>query len=350
MVKNQFTKIFLLSLLVGLFPSSYAQAQTLLFQTSFTTAQGWTTDRVQYPAGPGFCNDSPICSNRIQPEIGNGGGWTTQNGNADSVTTAANYSGGAGGRGFRHWRGEGSGNNAGGIQINLPSPQSEIWFRWYMRYSTPNVQWNSLQQTKDLYINAGGGPGMSFTLGVHNGTNPGTFGVGVVQPKSQNLFSSPGWSVIGDGNWHALEFHVKTTSPAVAEYWVDGVLSQRHTTNPFDGQPLTFNNSPVSFILVGSNHCCTAAGSPDFYNDYDDFAISTTGYIGPISGGSNPPPPPGGTPVPGDINLDHIVNSIDYSLLNSDWFTSATRSDLNTDGIVNSLDYSILNSNWFKTW
>jgi hypothetical protein len=56
------------------------------------------------------------------------------------------------------------------------------------------------------------------------------------------------------------------------------------------------------------------------------------------------------TPIVGDINLDHIVNSIDYSILNSKWFTSDANSDLNHDGLVNAIDFSILNSNWFKTW
>jgi hypothetical protein len=76
-----------------------------------------------------------------------------------------------------------------------------------------------------------------------------------------------------------------------------------------------------------------------------------------ISGATNPPPPPPGptpppppTPVLGDINLDHIVNSIDYSIMNSDWFSSNPRSDLNHDGIVNAIDYSLLNANWFRTW
>ncbi|HEX5429453.1 MAG TPA: dockerin type I repeat-containing protein, partial [Patescibacteria group bacterium] len=54
--------------------------------------------------------------------------------------------------------------------------------------------------------------------------------------------------------------------------------------------------------------------------------------------------------VVGDINQDHIVNSIDYSILNTHWFTADSASDLNHDGIVNAIDYSILNSNWFKTW
>jgi parallel beta-helix repeat protein len=59
----------------------------------------------------------------------------------------------------------------------------------------------------------------------------------------------------------------------------------------------------------------------------------------------NPP-----SEVLGDINSDHIVNAIDYSILNADWFTNATRSDLNKDGIVNAIDFSLLNANWFKTW
>jgi len=62
-----------------------------------------------------------------------------------------------------------------------------------------------------------------------------------------------------------------------------------------------------------------------------------------------PTPPPSGALV-GDINLDHIVNSIDYSILNSKWFTADTTSDLNHDGIVNTIDFSLLNANWFKTW
>ena len=52
----------------------------------------------------------------------------------------------------------------------------------------------------------------------------------------------------------------------------------------------------------------------------------------------------------GDLNYDHIVNSIDWSIMNSQWFTNNSQSDLNHDGIVNSIDFSILNANWFKTW
>jgi hypothetical protein len=58
----------------------------------------------------------------------------------------------------------------------------------------------------------------------------------------------------------------------------------------------------------------------------------------------------GATPVVGDINLDHIVNSIDFSILNSHWFQNYAQADLNSDGIVNAIDFSMLNANWFRTW
>jgi len=56
------------------------------------------------------------------------------------------------------------------------------------------------------------------------------------------------------------------------------------------------------------------------------------------------------TPPPinliGDINSDGTVNSLDWSIMSSQWFTSNTQSDLNTDGIVNSIDFSLMNGNW----
>jgi hypothetical protein len=51
----------------------------------------------------------------------------------------------------------------------------------------------------------------------------------------------------------------------------------------------------------------------------------------------------------GDINQDNIINSIDYSQLNTNWFTSNAATDLNKDGLVNSIDYSYMNKNWLVT-
>lgn len=52
--------------------------------------------------------------------------------------------------------------------------------------------------------------------------------------------------------------------------------------------------------------------------------------------------------LPGDINGDRIVNSLDWSLMSAKWLTSDTSADLNKDGAVNSLDWSIMSNNWLK--
>jgi hypothetical protein len=50
----------------------------------------------------------------------------------------------------------------------------------------------------------------------------------------------------------------------------------------------------------------------------------------------------------GDLNNDNVVNSLDYSLMNSNWLKSGT-GDINGDGIVNSLDFAILKNDWGKS-
>lgn len=268
-MRKTVTVVVLLAAVALLVPTDKPQAQGAIYwQTSF--------DCPEWRQSNGL-SDADVCG--PGDYLSGDGGWVTSRGNQDQITAAANNPLGTG-RGFRHWRGEVSGNNGGGLKIGLPQGLTEVWFRWYTRFS-PNVQWQTLIQTKDLYINAGSAG--SFTLGVHDGLSPGTFGIAYV-PTSLNMFGSPGWSVIGNGQWHFLEFHVKTTSPTIAESWVDGQLVHRNTNVPFA--------TPVNYIVIGSNHCCTLPGSPDFYNDYDDIAISRTGYIGPIGGSSSSGPSP----------------------------------------------------------
>ncbi|MDR3642147.1 MAG: fibronectin type III domain-containing protein [Candidatus Doudnabacteria bacterium] len=50
----------------------------------------------------------------------------------------------------------------------------------------------------------------------------------------------------------------------------------------------------------------------------------------------------------GDSNNDNVVNSLDYSLMNTNWLKNSPASDFNLDGIVNSLDFAILKNNFNK--
>jgi hypothetical protein len=57
-----------------------------------------------------------------------------------------------------------------------------------------------------------------------------------------------------------------------------------------------------------------------------------------------------GIQIPGDANLDGIVNSQDIALMASNWLASGggTTGDVNHDGIVNSQDIALASSNWLQ--
>lgn len=46
-------------------------------------------------------------------------------------------------------------------------------------------------------------------------------------------------------------------------------------------------------------------------------------------------------------NTDNIVNSLDWSIMNTRWRTNDQIADINRDGIVNTVDWGFMNKNWF---
>ena len=199
-------------------------------------------------------------------QVGDGirehGHWTS-NGIGDQILVAANFPGGGGGKGFRHWRGIGSNVTGGGLTITLPAPVTEMWVRLYMRFSdgfawtTPDPNY-----TKDMYWNVGG----AFLIFGHQGGGWGLHS----SDGSQNIPSSSGWANTPPGQWHLFEYHVKQDG-GVVEVWVNGqqVLSR---------SGVSLGNATWDFFALGENQCCVATGG---YTDYDDIAISIVGRIGP---------------------------------------------------------------------
>jgi len=51
----------------------------------------------------------------------------------------------------------------------------------------------------------------------------------------------------------------------------------------------------------------------------------------------------------GDNNNDNVVNSLDYSAMNSHWLQNYAAADINNDGLVNSLDFAVLKNNYNKS-
>ena len=254
-----------------------AQTLPLLFQTTFNCAD-WNQHL-------GLA-DGNVCA--IGDGIAGSGGWTTASGSVDQITAAANNPAGGGGKGFRHWRGDGSNNCGGGLQITLPKGVTEMWVRFYQRYQqgfgfSPGGQ---PVYTKDNYWGSCGSGCLIFGI-------QGNHSWGVNYNGSTNYSSSLTWAAsqggsTGDGRWHSYEYHVKQNGTAgTIEVWVDGVR-YLHTTSA------NLGSTPWTSFKLGENQATVAGCSGDCYTDYDDLAISTTGYIGQTAGGTtvNPPAAP----------------------------------------------------------
>jgi hypothetical protein len=238
---------------------------------------------------------------------GNGGDWTTSNGSKEQITSAANYPGGGGGRGQRHWIGNSGGaaepnntNNSGSISYSWNTGRvQEIYVRWYVRWEAGlklgNATTGLVRQHKIIYFTGAGcgaavagcmfdveGSGWSFTIA---GTSyrQGTGWDG--------LFGCSGHSCQSDGRWIMIEIHLlnETSGPANdgrARLWADGVLQMDLRNLDFKG-----SNGFDSFLLPSNHQFTTLNGdAADMYEDIDDVAVRTTGPIGPIGGTSLPPP------------------------------------------------------------
>lgn len=139
------------------------------------------------------------------------GGWTC-NGDEEQITSAANYPGGNGGKGQRHWVGDGVNQNSGGLKKEFSFVQSELWIRWYMRYES-GFQWNPLGYDKWLYIDVGDNDAVipqwygSDKVNIHSAVY-GNDGQNHPSPEGN------GWNTImngptSDGQFHCYEIHIE---------------------------------------------------------------------------------------------------------------------------------------------
>jgi len=86
----------------------------------------------------------------------------------------------------------------------------------------------------------------------------------------------------GDGRFHVLEVHARMNSAprsdGVLEFWLNGTrLYSRSTVHFAKVAGASFNN-----CAVGENHNNPQNGGMDAYVDFDDIAVSASGYIGPL--------------------------------------------------------------------
>jgi hypothetical protein len=160
---------------------------------------------------------------------------------------------------------------------------------------------------------------------------PFTFGVSTIWGTPNNLYA------MGNYATHASYGPYYQTAPLPVGVWATG------------STPAAMTNGAHSAVAMynGTNYVILTANSNNGIWRYIEPAGSGNPTPTPTPTPTPNPPP---TPIVGDINLDHIVNAIDFSILNSHWFTNYAPADLNNDGLVNAIDFSMLNANWFRTW
>ncbi len=217
------------------------------------------------------------------------GNWTCSPGRLGAqITTDAKNPLSKGERGFRHWVGDGVNNNSGGIVIAFPSPQPEIWLRWYMRYEK-GFQWSlredgkrEPQYDKVLYI---------WTNKEGNAVFPswpsgGRYYINTQAPSGGGAESPPekGWRYIhggeqSEGDWHVHEVYLKMDTDGtdgVGRLWIDEELIVETVTANFSGGGNAKADRVAREgwvrILIGSNQKAPDNGKC-MAVDYDDFVI-----------------------------------------------------------------------------
>ena len=204
------------------------------------------------------------------------GDWFAQPGNVqDEISAAANMSAGGGGKGFRHAVGDGASNNGGGIVISW-SAASEIWLRYYIRFPL-GFAWGGETNMKTIYFLP---PGV-FYFGLHDGAIGGYIQEDGRVHKSTVTWADMQGGSTGDGLWHCLEVHAKMNSLAalsdgVFEFWLDGTKIYSHSAVKFESA----DGQQFSSTRFGENAHDPGNGGVVFV-DFDDIAVSATGYIGP---------------------------------------------------------------------
>ena len=259
-------------LILGVHAVAATAAETI-FQTTFDCAD-WNQSM--------GLSEAAVC--RRGDGIRGNGAWITRNGSLDQITAAANYAAGRGGKGFRHWVGDGLNNGGGGIVVAF-EPAPEIWFRYYIRFQAGFAWTGGVINMKTIYCNRGE-PG-TFYFGLHDGVIGGH--VEVDRTGGGNKLSRLTWAqwqggALGDGSFHVLEVHARMNTTArssdgVLEYWLDGTQIYSDSAVHFANTAgATFSN-----CAVGENHN-NPGNHADAYVDFDDLAVSRAGYVGPIPG------------------------------------------------------------------
>ena len=259
----------------------------IAFFLSVTTA-AYCSDPVVLPYSQSFDSWTAVnpLSNGICPfhDIDSVSDGACSGGQSTQVSASAAR--GGTGLGIRWWAGTAKNDNSGQFAFVTSTSWNEIWCRFYLRFQTGYAWQAGSDQDIKLWWVDNGNPNDDAITGGYSSAGGCSQTVRNWNQNSSTevVCGTGGWfntimgGSTGDGQWHCYEFHLKhhtTTSPynGVEEVWIDGnkVMNQ---TAVDTGRYWPRNR--ISFLVnqdTGANSGCK-------YIDFDDLAMSTTGYIG----------------------------------------------------------------------
>ncbi|MBD1399343.1 hypothetical protein [Pelovirga terrestris] len=216
----------------------------------------------------------------------------------------------SGGYGARFWNWDGVNSHTPTVGVIFPSPQTELWIRWYIRYQE-GYRWEALNYEKNLYIYTADRYPAVITGALNDTWYIASSGLPQIG-QSQNVMSNKTWAdVMGGpyshGQFLAIEVYLKMNSAlgvadGVARKWINGELVLDRNDLQHSG---TNANALSGWMNFGFNENQSEVGNQRgpiginrAYIDYDDMVVynltppnlDAHGYpfIGPMSWGSVP--------------------------------------------------------------
>ncbi len=252
-------------------------SQIFIFDANAGIDLPWSTtfNCNEWNGGPG--SQDPYCDG-----ISKSGDWsctTCDPPKYEQITSAANYPLGGGGRGQRHWIGDGRNINSGSLAIHFNTPQTEWWIRFYMRHQK-GFTWKDGSQHAQKILYLYSAQSTAGYIGWQDRDKVRLYvGPSMCQVISDdgNGFQTVMGGATGDGEWHLYEFHFKISNPPTIQMWIDGVLRLESFNVNWGGI------SSWSYFKIPEN-LDSADNGDCYYQDIDDIAISNTGRIGGIDG------------------------------------------------------------------
>jgi hypothetical protein len=290
---QRFKRFFVLANIFLLYPMLSYSAVNLPWSTTFNYPE------CAQRGGGGATDCDKVKNDGITWSYGSG----VVDGNYTQVKSGANNPTGSGGNGYRTWVADEHNVGSGPVAVQFPSPQKELWIRWYMRYQ-PGFNWDKLSYDKMLYIHTGG----SSKDAIPEWTSGGYAVIAQGSPNYHQLHNYDyGWAdVMGgsasDGQWHMFEVYLKMDSGGYTgrgRFWIDGVLRGENLAMNWSGDNSTAQQGWTYFHFHSNQSLVNNGGAA--YVDYDDIAVYNSippsvdahgnPFIGPVGGSDTAPSP-----------------------------------------------------------